>query len=748
MGKKIYHAGIVFTGDGKGGVQAIVQNQKALNRLNKTYSKTRKGVRSISKELAGMRRTMYAVGGIVAMGRSLTGLIDAFEIQEQAVAKLDASINSMGRTTTGLSEELQDLASQIQREGILGDEAIIEGQSFLTTYREITDEMLPEATRVMVDLAAKMGGNVTSAANMVGKAAMGMSGELRKVGITIDPVIAKSGDFAAILKELDKQVGGTNRALGETASGGIKQMEMAWGDLQEQLGQVVAIGLTGYLRDWSTEMKLNKGAVDEWGQSLKETIGYLIEHKDEVGAIAAAAAAFRFTPGPLPVKALAAAGTAGYAYSNTGTLSWMTSRNEAPGEMQSLTDVENALAVAERERMYLKGVTRNYQEEVQELFGAAENNPLGRWLAEWTTPEGWILGSVEDMDQRIDALQQRKKELQQAQAEEDRLRRDMGINTLGNVDVLAEPEVGYGLDPKEWEKRQKAVEDGILGTLPLYEQLRQKADAWRDAQLQGLDEGSRGYVEFAADVETVYHSMLEKSVEAERKAAEERMQASTDWKDHAIMALREYEDNARNIADEVGDAFTRNMQSMEDALVEFVKTGKLDFSSLADSIISDLIRIQVRQSITGPLSGMLKTFVNGLTGGGGEVWSEENLMMVPANHSGGIVGSEGAGRYVHPAVFADAPRLHTGGLAGSEVPAILKRGEGVFTEGQMKALGMSRSQNIKVEVVNKGTPQQANNTDVRFDGKDMVVRIFTEDLSRNGPMARSIATNFTPRRSF
>ena len=224
--------------------------------------------------------------------------------------------------------------------------------------------------------------------------------------------------------------------------------------------------------------------------------------------------------------------------------------------------------------------------------------------------------------------------------------------------------------------------------------------------------------------------------------------AVSDWTDSAITALDNYKTDAMDISNEVETAFANNMKGMKDALVEFVKTGKLDFSSLADSIISDLIRIQVRQSITGPLSGMLNTFVNGLTDGGGEVWSKENLMMVPANHSGGIVGSEGAGRYVHPAVFADAPRLHTGGLAGSEVPAILKRGEGVFTEGQMKALGMSRSQNIKVEVVNKGTPQQANNTDVRFDGKDMVVRIFTEDLSRNGPMARSIATNFTPRRSF
>ena len=48
----------------------------------------------------------------------------------------------------------------------------------------------------------------------------------------------------------------------------------------------------------------------------------------------------------------------------------------------------------------------------------------------------------------------------------------------------------------------------------------------------------------------------------------------------------------------VPDAF----KGMEDAMVNFVKTGKLDFKSLADSIISDIIRIQIQQKVTGPLA--------------------------------------------------------------------------------------------------------------------------------------------------
>jgi len=70
-------------------------------------------------------------------------------------------------------------------------------------------------------------------------------------------------------------------------------------------------------------------------------------------------------------------------------------------------------------------------------------------------------------------------------------------------------------------------------------------------------------------------------------------------------------------------------------------------------------------------------------------------------HSGGIVGLEGgARRYVHPAYFQRAPRLHAGGLAGDEVPTILRRGEGVFTPEQMRSMG--GAPNLKVEIINNG----------------------------------------------
>jgi len=56
-------------------------------------------------------------------------------------------------------------------------------------------------------------------------------------------------------------------------------------------------------------------------------------------------------------------------------------------------------------------------------------------------------------------------------------------------------------------------------------------------------------------------------------------------------------------------------------------------------------------------------------------------------HSGGTVGHSGGMMRsgINPGVFAGARRMHTGGLAGDEVPAILQKGETVLTAQQAKS---------------------------------------------------------------
>ena len=52
-------------------------------------------------------------------------------------------------------------------------------------------------------------------------------------------------------------------------------------------------------------------------------------------------------------------------------------------------------------------------------------------------------------------------------------------------------------------------------------------------------------------------------------------------------------------------------ERMEDALVSFVTKGKADFRSLAQSILSDIARLTLRQTVMKPLVGFLTNFNTG-----------------------------------------------------------------------------------------------------------------------------------------
>lgn len=70
-----------------------------------------------------------------------------------------------------------------------------------------------------------------------------------------------------------------------------------------------------------------------------------------------------------------------------------------------------------------------------------------------------------------------------------------------------------------------------------------------------------------------------------------------DWKNGAKDAFQDYVDDSKNAAKTYYDLFKNALSGLEDSLTTFVMTGKLSFKDLANSIIEDLVRIQVRKTI-------------------------------------------------------------------------------------------------------------------------------------------------------
>ena len=66
------------------------------------------------------------------------------------------------------------------------------------------------------------------------------------------------------------------------------------------------------------------------------------------------------------------------------------------------------------------------------------------------------------------------------------------------------------------------------------------------------------------------------------------------WETGAIRALEKFKNSGQNVAEETRSAFEKAFTGIENALMNFLETGKLSFSSFAKSLIADMARIELR----------------------------------------------------------------------------------------------------------------------------------------------------------
>ncbi len=113
-------------------------------------------------------------------------------------------------------------------------------------------------------------------------------------------------------------------------------------------------------------------------------------------------------------------------------------------------------------------------------------------------------------------------------------------------------------------------------------------------------------------------------------------------------ALQELKDAAEKVQEGLGDAAVRGVKSLEDALVDFAMgtaSAKDAFKSMARSIISDLIRIQIQQNITSKISGFMSNMFSSFGGGGAAPQARAIGGSVRAN-TPYMVGERGAEMFV------------------------------------------------------------------------------------------------------
>ncbi len=212
------------------------------------------------------------------------------------------------------------------------------------------------------------------------------------------------------------------------------------------------------------------------------------------------------------------------------------------------------------------------------------------------------------------------------------------------------------------------------------------------------------------------------------------------WQDYENRQVQAISDAAassrdahKNLIDQLTQdwdtAFSGWANSYAATLNDMMWESEFSFSRIAESFARMATQMIIQQELVRP-------FVGAMTGEKGLISKGFNF-LASVLHGGGVVGSgDGGTRATSSLAFSGAPRFHQG-LMPDEFPAILQRGETVFTRAQTQALGHmigrgATPPNIQITIENKtGADLSASQEGPKWDGEKWIIGTVLKALNNN-----------------
>jgi lambda family phage tail tape measure protein len=274
----------------------------------------------------------------------------------------------------------------------------------------------------------------------------------------------------------------------------------------------------------------------------------------------------------------------------------------------------------------------------------------------------------------------------------------------GNARALGQ--AGWGDERRQAQSRRDAIDDDYTAKL-------------RDLERQRVSLGPKDYEARLSALQTYHGQALEEEASYQARLDAQRADGSLGFQ----RAFGQFQEQARDVSKAMESVWTTAFSGMADAVTDFVTKGKADFSSLAASIITDLIRIQVRAALVQAMTGVQGWFGAGASGGTPVNGSAGTPTMATfaakglamdgwhAFARGGVVDRP------TPFRFAAGGMMQNGlmGEAGPEAIMPLRRGaDGVL--GVRAAVSGAAAPNVQVQVINQSGSAMEASTSRRSDG--------------------------------
>ncbi len=233
-----------------------------------------KGIKDASrqfKNLGGvLKGALGAVGISASLGAVVAGLKEA-SVQAVADVKSQQLLANSLRNTVGATDaviaSVEESIRSMQNMAAVADDEIRPAFQTLATATGSVDAAT-KLTALALDLAAAKGIPVATAANAIAKATQGQTTQLTK----LMPSLKGSTD---LFGELEQAVRGSAEVAANNDP--YKQMEIVFGEIQEQVGMALLPALQAFA-DWLTSPAVQEGfafiinGFVEWVHEMKNTI--------------------------------------------------------------------------------------------------------------------------------------------------------------------------------------------------------------------------------------------------------------------------------------------------------------------------------------------------------------------------------------------------------------------------------------------------------------------------------------------
>lgn len=240
-------------------------------------------------------------------------------------------------------------------------------------------------------------------------------------------------------------------------------------------------------------------------------------------------------------------------------------------------------------------------------------------------------------------------------------------------------------------------------------------DLARKTMLAGLELEQKGIKKGTE----LYDQLIAKRVEALKTSSETQKSFGMGLQ----QGMTEYMEKISNTGQQIKEVMSNAFKGAEDALVNFVMTGKMSFASFANAILSDLARIAIRKAIIQPLVGAIgglfsaapaAASANGnvFSGGALQAFATGGIVNSPmvfpmANGGTGLMGEAGP-EAIMPLKRDSSGRLGvSGGGSSTNINVVVNTDGSVNTKGDSNAgqnLGRAIAAAVKNEIMNQKRP--------------------------------------------